>query len=84
MSCPKRELLKILLEKSLTIVFTKKDGTEREMYCTLNESEIPKDQRPKGTGKEKNEDVLSVYDITNKGWRSFRTDSIKSIKYMSK
>ena len=29
------------------IKFTKKDGTERDMLCTLVESKIPEDKKPK-------------------------------------
>jgi len=33
--------------KDLCVVFTKKDGTERELFCTLDESRIPSAKLPK-------------------------------------
>ena len=38
---------KKLDETDLTVVFTKKDGSKREMLCTLSEAKIPEDKLPK-------------------------------------
>ncbi len=67
-----------------TIVFTKKDGTEREMLCTINPELVPQEPIVEDVIKKEkkvNEDVLPVYDLEAKGWRSFRWDSIKSVKF---
>lgn len=78
----KDELLKLLREQDITILFTKKDGTERKIICTLASDIIPEEDIPKGTGsKVENEDLISVYDIENQGWRSFYISSIISIEY---
>lgn len=68
------------------LVFTKKDGTDREMICTTNSDLIPSapivestDAEPKKE-KKVNEDVMPVYDLEAQGWRSFRWDSIKEVK----
>lgn len=71
----------LLRSGNTKITFVKKDGTEREMLCTLEESLIPEEKKPKGTGKEKNDDVLAVFDVEKQEWRSFRYDSIKSIGF---
>jgi hypothetical protein len=68
----------------LTVTFTKKDGTEREMYCTTNATLVPpvevkESVEPKKTRKA-NEEVLPVYDLQAKAWKSFRWDSIKNIR----
>lgn len=63
------------------IVFTKADGTERTMLCTLKPEYLPEDQRESLVGKterKKNPDVLAVYDLEKNGWRSFRYDSVLS------
>lgn len=71
----------LLTTHATTIVFTKKDGTEREMLCTLDEDRIPSDKLPSGEAKVKiNESVLPVFDLTLGEWRSFRIDSVKEIK----
>lgn len=75
--------LKELLHKGLvTVKFTKKDGTERVMRCTLNSQYLPEqiDLEESIQKKKPNPDVLAVYDIENDGWRSFRLDSVISYK----
>lgn len=67
--------LKTLLKNYVVnVLFIKKDGSERELRCTLQEHVIPSTE-PKGTKKD-NPDVLAVWDVENSGWRSFRLDSV--------
>jgi hypothetical protein len=65
-----------------TVVFTKADGTERTMRCTLVDEYLPDPAEPQllqENTRAENPNVLSVWDIENGGWRSFRLDSIKSV-----
>ena len=75
-----------------TVVFTKKDGTERVMKCTTNADLVPlveskihetNTDNPVDFPKVKkvNEDVMPVYDLDAKSWRSFRWDSIKRVEF---
>ena len=77
----KAYLKTLLHEGEVTINFTKKDGTNRVMKCTLKEESIPGAFTPKGTGKAKSSDVVAVFDIENQGWRSFHWDSITSFNF---
>jgi hypothetical protein len=62
-----------------TIVFTKTDGSERIMKCTLKSELLPVVEIKEGAKvKVENPEVLSVWDLENEGWRSFRIDSIIS------
>lgn len=74
----------ILKETLVEVVFTKADGTERIMHCTLNANVIPQpdtdDSKPKKVIKE-SPDVIRVWDTDKSGWRSFRWDSIKSFTF---
>ena len=65
----------------VTVVFEKKDGTLREMRCTLKD--VPQYDRKteSETTRKKNDEVMSVYDMDKSEWRSFRIDSIKEIKF---
>jgi len=74
-------LLGLLRSEVVDITFTKKDGSERILKCTLMESKIPTEKVPKGTEKSKNDEVVPVFDVENDGWRSFRWDSIKQINF---
>ena len=71
-------LIGLLEDQPVEIIFTKKDGTERTMKCTLQEKYLPETV---GTGKPKSDEVLAVFDLEKEGWRSFRWDSIKEIHF---
>ena len=73
-----RKWLAGMLEQSVVeVTFTKKDGTERVMNCTLLEDYLPETT---GAGRSAGSDALSVFDVDADGWRSFRWDSIKAVK----
>lgn len=64
------------------VTFTKVDGSERVMKCTLNETLIPQSTEEKKTNRVKaeNDNVLAVWDLESEGWRSFKIDSVKSVQ----
>jgi hypothetical protein len=70
-------LLELLRTDTVEITFIKHDGSERVMTCTLNSDRIPLSAKPKGTREiRENDEILRVYDLDNKGWRSFRLDTV--------
>ena len=80
-------LKSLLHERVVKVTFTKKDGTERVLTCTLNSGLIPqkvtesevvegKPERVKPT------DSLAVYDVESNGWRSFRWDSVRLVDFV--
>lgn len=71
-------LKEALHEGPVEVLFTKKDGTERKMLCTLKPDLLPAqtDLEEAVQKKTPNPAVLAVWDIENQGWRSFRWDSI--------
>lgn len=73
-----KSLKTTLKESVVNIRFTKVDGTERKMQCTLKESELPKVEKTNEPKREKkpNEEVLAVWDLEKKAFRSFRLDSV--------
>jgi len=70
-------LIKNLQNKVMKITFTKVNGEERVMECTLQEHMIP-ETNP--ANRKENEEVLPVFDIDKGSWRSFRLDSITNIE----
>jgi hypothetical protein len=81
----KRWLKSHLAYGPTTVVFTKKDGTERVMNCTTNPELVPaveivESAEPKKE-KKVNEEVMPVYDLEAKSWKSFRWDSIKEVRF---
>jgi hypothetical protein len=74
-------LLGLLRSEIVELKFTKKDGTERIMKCTLAEQKIPSENAPKGVERTKSDEAVAVFDLENNGWRSFRWDSLKEINF---
>lgn len=72
----KSVLVEMLKQGIVNLKFTKSDGTERTMKCTLVESYITPHEKKTDKVKKSNEHTLSVWDIENNGWRSFRFDSV--------
>ena len=72
----------VLKETVVTVTFTKKDGSERVMKCTLDPDVLPKVEITENK-KEKAvpENSLAVYDIEARGWRSFIIKSVKTIEF---
>lgn len=68
------------LSNPTTIVFTKKDGTERTMRCTRNPALIPEDKHPKNETKESGTSIR-VFDLDKNEWRSFVTENLIRINY---
>jgi hypothetical protein len=81
MSYQRDTLLKDLHEHVIEIMFTKVDGTERIMRCTLREDLLPKNyEKDPGEVKKfhkENKDIIAAWDMQKGGWRSFRIDSVQ-------
>lgn len=67
--------------EDLRITFTKADGSDREMLCTINEAAIPADKHPKGTGRAASEGIQRVYDLEVGEWRSFKWSNVKRVVF---
>lgn len=64
------------MHENVEVTFTKKDGTVREMKCTLKEDVIPKVENPK-----ESDTLCTVWDTVLGAWRSFHFENIKSINF---
>jgi hypothetical protein len=74
-------LITLLRERPVEILFTKKDGSDRLMKCTLQEAKIPSENAPKGAERAKSDESIAVFDLEKQDWRSFRFDSVKNIEF---
>ena len=68
-------LVNLLTDTMAEVTFNKIDGDERVMKCTLKDTPALKGGRVTVI----NEDVLSVWDVDAKGWRSFRMENITKV-----
>ena len=71
-------LKELLHENVVTVTFTKVNGEQRVMPCTLKADAIPASDLPKNADYKQNPDVCSVWATESNGWRSFRWDSVTS------
>lgn len=71
----------ILQVNPVTVTFTKKDGTERVMKCTLQPELLPKVELKEDT-KTRKESIttMRVFDLDKQEWRSFTIRNVKNIK----
>lgn len=72
----------------IVVVFTKKDGTERKMRCTLNSKLMPKIEIIENDFKKlasknisRSDTAQRVYDLDIMNWRSFSWNSVKYVEY---
>jgi len=71
----------MLLTSQCRVIFTKVNGEERNMVCTLREDIIPsasKDPITQKKVRDISEEVLAVWDVKAEGWRSFRVANVVS------
>jgi hypothetical protein len=64
-----------LQKRVCRVIFTKVNGEERNMMCTLIEKVLPP---MKGTERQKNEQVIRAYDTLKGEFRSFRVENVLS------
>jgi hypothetical protein len=69
-----------LKEHVVEVTFTKVNGEQRVMQCTLRPDLIPAATKDDAITQKKvrelNEEVMSVWDINAQGWRSFRVANV--------
>jgi len=74
-------MIEQLRQRDCRVIFTKANGEERDMVCTLREDVIPSTSADNNTNKELNgysQDAIRVIDVDKGDWRSFRVDKVIS------
>lgn len=69
----RKEMIAELQVAPKTVTFTKSNGEERVMFCTLQKNRIPKVEEDYNNLPG---ETVIAYDLENKAWRSFKTDSV--------
>ena len=65
------ELVELLRQGVVRVRFTRSDGTEREMRCTLHSNYLPP-PKPGATASEPKPDLIVCWSVDSDGWRSFK------------
>ena len=76
------EIIRELSQGIHSVTFTKVDGTERTMPCTLDPTILPSVEikEEKVVPRKLNIDTLRVFVTDIKEWRSFRIENLIEIK----
>jgi hypothetical protein len=76
-------ILKDLRQYVIEVHFTKVNGEQRVMRCTLRPDLLPKsyindlnEQKQEKEYHQTNPDVIAAWDVQKGGWRSFRIDTV--------
>lgn len=82
LSWQKEWLRKVLIDSIATITFTKVNGDQRVMKCTLQEQFLPAqvDLEEAIQKKKPNDETMSVWDLEARAWRSFRIENLMSVE----
>lgn len=71
------------INETVTVTFTKVDGTERVMNCTLKPELLP-EAKPLAEGKtprKESSTSIRVYDLEKQEWRSFTTKNVTRVEF---
>jgi len=83
--CFKNWIVNALYNTKVAITFTKKDGTERVMQCTLKPNLLPKKEiKEDKAPRKQSENTIAVYDLEANAWRSFTIKSVKCVSFAVK
>lgn len=78
------ELLEMLQKEVVEVTFTKLNGDERVMPCTLMPEMLPPAKKDEPITQKKvreiSDKVIAVWAIESKGFRSFRYDRVKKVQ----
>lgn len=66
--------------KAFTVVFTKADGTERTMICKKGLKRFLS-KKPNKRSVNSNPDIVRVYDMESKSYKSFKLSTVKEVRY---
>lgn len=77
----RKEISAMLHSNICEITFTKVNGEQRVMPCTLKEGVVPVIERKEGsTAKKHSPDTMSVFCTDKREWRSFRVANVTNVR----
>lgn len=70
----------MLRQNTVTVTFTKSDGTERVMRCTLQSDALPPITVGESKSRKTSTSSIPVWDLDVAGWRSFTLRSVRRVQ----
>jgi hypothetical protein len=84
----RQELYELLSKEVVEVTFTKLNGDERTMPCTLIESFLPPAKKDDPLSQKKvreiSDKVIAAWAVESKGFRSFRYDRVTKVEVIDK
>lgn len=78
----RNEMIEQLQAQECRVVFTKVNGEQRDMMCTLMETVLPKAKKDEPLTQKKvraiNEATIVAWDVNKEAFRSFRVENVVS------
>lgn len=74
-------MIGLLKTNKVQVIFTKSDGTERTMNCTLKQDIVVPYEKKSDKVKKENYDIVACWDIDKGEWRSFKISSLLYINF---
>lgn len=74
------EIRGLLEQHDCVVTFTKLDGSERTMLCTLRKAVLPPARLDEFNERFVNNTVLNVWDLEAQGWRAFRVANVRTVE----
>lgn len=79
----KENIRELASKNVIEVTFTKVDGSQRVMRCSLQEKYLPASMNESETATKDNPDILAVFDIVSAGWRSFRVHNVLNVEVVN-
>jgi hypothetical protein len=80
----REEVISLLSKNVCNVVFTKRDGSKRDMVCTRRPDMLPPVKKTEpaksGSANPRPENVIVAFDLDKDAWRSFDLDTILSLE----
>ena len=77
-------LLGLLRQHEVEITFTKVNGDERTMPCTLVDNKLPKQEITEVKERKRSTETISVWCTDKNEWRSFRVANVTKFTVLDK
>lgn len=75
------DILESLRKNICEVTFTKANGDERTMICTLIPDFLPEKEFALATDVKRPTDLVTVWDIEEDAWRSFKPSRVTKIEF---
>lgn len=75
------EYVSLLKNYICEVTFTKRDGSERVMICTLKDDLLPYVSSTGMTNNKVINDYIPVFDLEENGWRAFKPSKVIHFKF---